>query len=351
MRADVAMTVFFFSPRSLWAVQWQENGKRRRRYFKTEGEARAFEAESMAAMATADGSLTLGELVSLFYRSNPDAHEKTKRNVIYFLAGHEKKGKHIEGAGEFLRDKYADKLCRQDLEQMREAMRGRRAGNNTINKYQAYISAILAWGADQELIARHPWRDFKRLPVKKPLILTTINDIRRVYAHAPDWLQWAIKTTFALSLRPGQTELLSLMWNAFDWQRGIVFVRQGKSGSIKTVFPPTVYMDEARERCLEDTTAGIPLVCHRAGRRVLDYRTAWNKAVKMAGLPHFPMYNIRHVSASEALAHGADLAAVSAQLGHSSVATTGSVYSHATPGSQKRAAALLPALEDKKPSK
>jgi len=32
----------------------------------------------------------------------------------------------------------------------------RGTGNNTINKYQALIRAILAWGADQELIARNP---------------------------------------------------------------------------------------------------------------------------------------------------------------------------------------------------
>ena len=32
----------------------------------------------------------------------------------------------------------------------------------------------------------------------------------------------------------------------------------------------------------EDMAAGIPWVCHRAGRKVRDYRTAWDKAVKDA---------------------------------------------------------------------
>ncbi|GHV51185.1 hypothetical protein FACS1894168_3230 [Deltaproteobacteria bacterium] len=56
------------------------------------------------------------------------------------------------------------------------------------------------------------------------------------------------------------------------------------------------------------------------------------------------MYHIRHVAASEMLARGADLASVSAQLGHSNVSTTGTFYAHVTAGGQKRAAKLLPAL-------
>ena len=182
--------------------------------------------------------------------------------------------------------------------------------------------------------------------MQRKLVATTLDDIRRVYQHAPDWLQWAMKTMYALSLRPGHKELFSLLWAAFDWRRGMVVVRQGKSGRVKTVFPPAAYLAEARLRFAEDMAAGIPLVCHRgAGRRVLDYRTAWDKALKDAGLAHIPMYNIRHVAVSEALARGADLAAVAAQAGHSTIATTSSFYAHVTAGGQQRAAGLMPGLE------
>jgi site-specific recombinase XerD len=81
---------------------------------------------------------------------------------------------------------------------------------------------------------------------------------------------------------------------------------------------------------------------------VLDYRTAWDKTVKNAGIPHIPMYHVRHVSASGMLAAGADLAAVSAQLGHGAVTTTGTFYAHVTPGGQQRAAALLPSIDYQK---
>ncbi|WP_287701039.1 tyrosine-type recombinase/integrase [Desulfovibrio sp.] len=123
------------------------------------------------------------------------------------------------------------------------------------------------------------------------------------------------------------------------------YFRQGKSGRLKTVVPHPAYMTEARQRYEQDMAAGIPLVCHRNdGRRVLSFRTAWLNACKRAKVKMRP-YDIRQVAATEMLAHGADLAAVAAQLGHSNVATTGGTYAHVTPGSQARAAALMPSLE------
>ena len=173
------MGVQFYSPRNNWCVQWQENGVRRKRYFKTEQEAHAFERERLE-QKEGPRQLTLGELVALYFRSNPDKHPKTRKNIVYFFAGHEdrKTGKHIEGTGEFLRDKYAERLDRSDLETMREAFRARGTSNATMNKYQKYIHAILAWGADQELVASNPWRDFKYLKAQRRIISTTLCDFQ-----------------------------------------------------------------------------------------------------------------------------------------------------------------------------
>lgn len=181
--------------------------------------------------------------------------------------------------------------------------------------------------------------------------LSTVDDLRKLFPYLPEFLQWAVKTAFFLALRPGRVELFSLTWNAFDWRRGVVIIRQGKSGRLKTVIPHPAYMDEAYQRYKLDMAAGIPLVCHRGnGRRVLSYRTAWLNACQRAGVRMRP-YAIRHIAATEMLARGADLAAVAAQLGHSNVATTGGTYAHVSPGSQARAAALMPSLDDDPESK
>lgn len=341
------MPVSYYQARNCWRCRWSENSKRFSKYFKTEDEARAFDHERLSRLCADSSRLTLGELAVLFFRSH-QIHGKTKRNVIYFLAGHDRDGVHVPGAGEFLRDKYADSLTRLDLETMREILRARAVSNTTMNKYQAYLHAILAWGVDEQLINRNPWRDFRRLKIQKKIINATLADVCRVSAAAPDWLSWSIMTTYALAMRPGVVELFSLTWDAFHWPLGIVQYRQGKSGSIKRVVPPEWYLIEAQRRYSEDMASGIPWVCHRAGKRVLTYQDAWKKAVRAAGLSGLRFYDVRHVAASEMLAAGADLPAVSAQLGHASTHTTATTYAHAVPGAQQRAAALVPSLVRRK---
>ncbi len=331
-----------------WIVRYKPKDASgwKQKTFRDEQSARAWESEHLSSLVEQDERLTLGELTMLYFRSNPDKHPETKKNIVYFLAGHEKDRKHVPGVGEFLRDKYAESLTRQDLERMREGFRARGTGNATINKYQAYVRAILAWGVEQDLIRLNPWRDYKRLKQIRPVFHARVEDLQRLYPHLPDYLQWAVKTAFFLALRPGQVELFSLTWDAFNWRRGVVVVRQGKSGRLKTVFPPPAYMAEARQRYERDMAAGNPLVCHRGnGQKVLSFKTAWDNACRRAGVKMRP-YDIRHIAASEMLARGADLAAVAAQLGHSSVATTGGTYAHVTAGSQSHAAALMPGLEE-----
>lgn len=339
------MSVHYLEKKKRWFSKWRENDREKRKYFATEQEARAYESERLAGQHEDEKRITLGELVIAYFHSNPDKHQSVKRSVVHMLAGHENsQGRHMEGPCEFLRDKYAESLSRKDLELLREAYRKRGTGNNSINKYQAYIRAILSWGVDQELIHVNPWRDFKLLKVVKPVYQPRVEDLQKLYQELPEYLQWAVKTAFFLALRPGQVELFSLTWDAFNWRRGIVIIRQGKSGKLKTAVPNERYLAEARQRYEEDMKAGIPLVCHRAGQRVLSYRTAWLAACRRAGVKMRP-YDIRHIAASEMLARGADLAAVAAQLGHCSVATTGAVYAHVTSGSQQKAANSMPALD------
>ena len=248
-----------------------------------------------------------------------------------------------------MKDKEAENLSRQDLEEMRAKIKESGSKNVTANKYQAYIRAILAWGAYQELISRNPWRDFKKLKNEKFEFKATFEDFQKILSVAPDWLHWALLTCYALSLRPGHKELFSLEWTAFKWRYGYVLVpHQGKSDKPKKVIPPESYLRKARTRYDEDKPRGIIWVCHRNGKRVNSYRTAWLKALRDAGLADsgIRFYDIRHISATEMLAHGADLAAVAAQLGHSNTHTTAVTYVHVLPEAQIRASSLLPDLEN-----
>lgn len=235
-------------------------------------------------------------------------------------------------------------LNRQDLERMREGLRVRQVSNNTINHYQSYLSSILSWGVEQDFLARHPW-PYRKLKVVRPVMRAQFRDLMRVFPELPGWLQWAVKTAFFLALRPGQVELFGLRWDAFDFRRRQVVITQGKSGKPKTVIIRNdAYLREAALRCAYDQRRGVMLVCHYDnGRPVRSYRRAWEAACKRAGIS-MRFYDVRHIAATIMLGEGADLAAVAAQLGHQSVATTGAIYAHVTPTGQAHAAELMPSL-------
>ncbi|MDE5833447.1 MAG: hypothetical protein K2H64_10810, partial [Desulfovibrio sp.] len=216
-----------------WLVRYKDKDSHewKQKTFRDEQTARAWEESYLKSvnLELDNDRLTLGELVMLYFRSNPDKHPRTKKRIVNLLAGHENSdGVHIPGACESLRDKYAESLNRSDLERLREIHRQKGASNNTINKYQVYIRAILAWGVDQDLIRINPWRDYKRLKTQKGIINVNVEDLKRLYSHLPEYLQWAVKTAFFLALRPGLAELSGLTWDAFNWRRGIVVIRQGK---------------------------------------------------------------------------------------------------------------------------
>lgn len=329
-----------------WCSKRLENGKARYAYFHSESEARDFESEQGGLQSTEEVH-TLGSLAILYGKSR-NIHPDSARKIVFLLAGSESSsGKHVEGPAEFLRDKEVERLTRMDLEKMRDNFRKRGTGNSTINKMQAYIRAILAWGVEQQIIAINPWANFKRLPSRRRIPTANLAHFKLIIAVSPAWLQWAFATAYALALRWGQVELFSLQWSAFNWKRKTISLIQGKSGRIKVVVPPDWYMEAAHKRFEEDMRAGIPLVCHRNGRRVITYNRAWDSALKRAGLRGMDIrpYDLRHVAASEMLAAGADLAAVAAQMGHASIQTTATTYAHVTQGGQEKAAALMPVLE------
>jgi integrase len=64
----------------------------------------------------------------------------------------------------------------------------------------------------------------------------------------------------------------------------------------------------------------------------------WRRLVKTAKVPAIPLHGARHSYATIALEAGVRLDVVSAQLGHSNVATTANIYAHVSPAAAQDAA-------------
>lgn len=71
---------------------------------------------------------------------------------------------------------------------------------------------------------------------------------------------------------------------------------------------------------------------------------AFSDLAKKAKLPHIPLHSLRHTYATLALGGGMNARDLSARLGHSTVAFTLDIYSHAIPAVEEEAAAKVAAL-------
>ena len=172
----------------------------------------------------------------------------------------------------------------------------------------------------------------------------------------------------ATGMRRG--ELAGLQWEDVDFDVGRLAVRRSR---VSVGYQ--VHEDEPKTRSsrrsisLDELVIGV-LVSHR--RRQLEERLAWGAAwantgyvftaengeplhperikvifgqfVAQVGLPKIRFHDLRHTSATLALAAGIHPKVVSERLGHASIAITLDLYSHVTPTLQAEAADVLGAV-------
>jgi integrase len=79
------------------------------------------------------------------------------------------------------------------------------------------------------------------------------------------------------------------------------------------------------------TLCGEP--CH-------SFRTAFERAVRKAGLVNFTLHDLRHIFASRLVMHGVDLPTVKELLGHKTIAMT-LRYTHLSSDHKQRAVRML----------
>lgn len=172
---------------------------------------------------------------------------------------------------------------------------------------------------------------------------------------------------FALALTTGMrpSEYLALRWSDIDWQRGIASVCR----TIQIVGSNWTFDDTKRKRsrrvvklqsfvlqALESlrnshlpTKEGEPksehdLIFRSDAGAPLRQRTVkreFRRLLEAAGIRPVRLYDLRHTSATLAIAAGVSVRVISDQLGHASISFTLERYSHVLPSIQDEAAARV----------
>jgi len=303
-----------------WVVKYKDStGKRIQKTFRNRKEA--FDFDDELYKDSREGSrLTVFEAVMLHVKDH-DFSAHCAEQFSWLVCGAERKSGRSVGYAECIADKYVDELTRRDLNEVRDNVRAKGSSNSTVNLWVGRLSSAFNYAVSEGLLQANPWAHVRKLPEKKGSRMASLEDFQKLYAILPEWWRWICRTAISLCLRPGRVELFSLKWNAFDFLHGAVTVHMGKVGRSKTVYPAQDYMAEAKERFIADGEDREQFVCRNSwDKRIVHYQFSWEYWCAKAGI-RFPLYALRHIAATQMLAAGADVAAVAANLGHSSPST------------------------------
>lgn len=176
--------------------------------------------------------------------------------------------------------------------------------------------------------------------------LTTFLEKVRDHSLYPLWLTLAMT-----GLRRG--EALGLRWSDVDLETRQLRVRQTvlqAGGQVIIGRPKTTRGRRVVviDRGTADVLAGMPrfgelIFCHPDGRNLHpgEVTRTFLTLVDASGLPRIRLHDLRHTHATLALQAGVHPKIVSERLGHSSIAFTLEVYSHALPSLQEEAAVRI----------
>jgi integrase len=233
------------------------------------------------------------------------------------------------------------------------------------------LNVAVEWG----LVARNPAARVRlpKRPERATLVLGWAEAARFLRVVAADRLAALYVVGLATGMRVG--ELLGLQWAAVDLDAGVLRVERKLlrlRGQLVEDPPKT-----ARGRRVIELVpwAADALRAHQA-RQAAELEQAgvwarpdlvftsplgeplWDRAVSSrwlpallarAGLPRMTMHQLRHSLASLLLSDGADVAAVSALLGHSDPSITYRIYRHLLPHERGRAVSRLERLSGDAP--
>jgi integrase len=190
--------------------------------------------------------------------------------------------------------------------------------------------------------------------LKRPHRFLTAEEVRRLVAASKEPTRTIILLATMTGLRIG--EILALRWGRIDLLRGTLLVAEtcykGHFGTPKTraskrevPLAPVVVrelkehysrsVDHSPSALVFATNQGTPLAAANLRRESLS------TACKRVGLQRIDWHTLRHTHGTLLHSQGTPLKVAQAQLGHSHMATTLEVYTHASASAQRDAVNLL----------
>ena len=119
------------------------------------------------------------------------------------------------------------------------------------------------------------------------------------------------------------SELLSLTWQDVDFRHGVVTVQAGyaKNGEGRRV-PMNHVLTATLKAVKLQGTEGEQVFCNRQGTPYRSFHTAFERAIRKAGVQNFTFHDLPHTFASRLVMAGVDLPTIKELLGHKDIIMT-----------------------------
>lgn len=191
----------------------------------------------------------------------------------------------------------------------------------TVNRYMVALGHALTIATNEwEWIYENPMRKISKLPEprgrvrflddeERECLLEACKSSTNPYLH--------ILVVLALSTGARHGELINLRWSDIDWQRRVITLHDTKNKE-RRLLPLAHYALQLMEEHNKVRNIACDLVFPSPSNPVTpwDSRSAWEAALKRAGIQNFRFHDLRHSCASYLAMNGASLAEIAEVLGH-----------------------------------
>ncbi|MDD5068866.1 MAG: tyrosine-type recombinase/integrase [Candidatus Pacebacteria bacterium] len=188
----------------------------------------------------------------------------------------------------------------------------------SVNRHLALLSNLLnkavAWG----YLPRSPYRGINRYPepMKRGVIIPDDKlEILKKYTSPNPNLHLLVLFGRYQGIREG--EILNLKWSDIDLAHEMITIRSSKISEVRVVNLATEVFD-ALQSFPRNLRSEYIFFNPRTGERLKSFRTAWENALKQAGIENFRFHDLRHTFSSMQMMEGRPAEAVIKYTGHKS---------------------------------
>jgi integrase len=236
-----------------------------------------------------------------------------------------------------------------NIERYKRQQQGAGVSGVTINRELAFLKNLFSKAVE--------WGKVAENPVKKVRLYREDNARTRFLREEEEVSLLAncgpqLKPLVVTALHTGfrASELRSLIWQDVDFRRQTVTVRAGyaKNGEARSV-PMNQVLTATLKAVNLQKIEGDRVFSNRQGTAYRSFRTAFERAVRKAGIKDFKFHDLRHTFASRLVMAGVDLPTVKELLGHKDIKMT-LRYAHLSSDHKQAAVRKLEQFAPKVPS-